>query len=456
MTPTEQAGTSSADHVEWWEKSACGSVDPATFQQSNTARAKQICGGCPVRPECLFEALELKATGVWGSLTERERRALPVLPEPRAEALEVLRGILADRDDQETEPPAQEEEPPAPAPAADAKGPGFRYAPKDRARIADMLRAGASYAEIREKTGMSGPSALRIRRRAGIEPSGNTGAQTPRTVAEALAETVVPYGEGHARWTGPMAGRMAVLYAERSRFNARHVLFERHYGRPPVGRVCSSCGVTDCMAGPHLSDQELRRTQPQPAEKPVTVQALKNLLTEIDTQGGPQAARDNRLHLTDPSDLESTTMTTTEPVEQPATSIAQNTAEITAETLPVSGLLKWGDEHPDTDIRDQAARAGALLAGLRMRYAADKELTALNDEASQLEKRLAELRARQAELAPAKKAKRKAGTVVRDYDSRTVRAWAEENGIECPATGRVPKAVVDAWRAATASQDAQP
>ena len=40
-------------------------------------RAKAICSGCPVRTECLAEALDNQVEwGVWGGLTERERRAI--------------------------------------------------------------------------------------------------------------------------------------------------------------------------------------------------------------------------------------------------------------------------------------------------------------------------------------------------------------------------------------------
>ena len=40
-------------------------------------RAKQMCAGCPVRTECLAEALDNQIEwGVWGGMTERERRAL--------------------------------------------------------------------------------------------------------------------------------------------------------------------------------------------------------------------------------------------------------------------------------------------------------------------------------------------------------------------------------------------
>ena len=40
-------------------------------------RAKLVCGGCPVRAECLAEALDNEMEwGVWGGMTERERRAI--------------------------------------------------------------------------------------------------------------------------------------------------------------------------------------------------------------------------------------------------------------------------------------------------------------------------------------------------------------------------------------------
>lgn len=40
------------------------------------ARAKTICASCTVRAECLTEALRSKERfGIWGGLTDRERRA---------------------------------------------------------------------------------------------------------------------------------------------------------------------------------------------------------------------------------------------------------------------------------------------------------------------------------------------------------------------------------------------
>ncbi|MGH3587074.1 MAG: WhiB family transcriptional regulator [Pseudonocardia sp.] len=115
------------------------------------------------------------------------------------------------------------------------------------------------------------------------------------------------------------------------------------------------------------------------------------------------------------------------------------------EALPVGQLLAWGDKYPDAAVQDQAARARLALEALRRRHAADSELTAIASEAEELEKRLQELRTREAELAPPK---RKAGRKTqRDYDAREVRAWAAENDVECPRKGQIPRRVLDAWRA---------
>jgi hypothetical protein len=175
----------------------------------------------------------------------------------------------------------------------------------------------------------------------------------------------------------------------------------------------------------------------------MTIGAFRRLLDEIDTQGGPEAARHNRLHLPD-------TQEGPDPMTQPVpqlTSIGTPELAIAAEPkpIPVAQLLKWGDEHPDPEVQDQAARARAALTGLRRRHAADEELAAIDSEEEQLAKRLAALQARKAELAPAK-AKKPRKPV--DYPAAEVRAWAKGQGIDCPATGRVPRAVVDAWRAA--------
>jgi WhiB family redox-sensing transcriptional regulator len=65
--------------IDWVARAACRKGDPdALFVQGAAQnRAKLVCMGCPVRTECLADALDHKVEfGVWGGMTERERRAL--------------------------------------------------------------------------------------------------------------------------------------------------------------------------------------------------------------------------------------------------------------------------------------------------------------------------------------------------------------------------------------------
>ena len=65
--------------MDWTTRAACRSNDPDELFVQGAAqnRAKQVCLGCPVRAECLADALDNRVEfGVWGGMTERERRAL--------------------------------------------------------------------------------------------------------------------------------------------------------------------------------------------------------------------------------------------------------------------------------------------------------------------------------------------------------------------------------------------
>jgi WhiB family redox-sensing transcriptional regulator len=64
---------------DWAAQGSCRSGDPDTLfvQGAEQNRAKAVCMGCPVRTECLADALDNRVEfGVWGGMTERERRAL--------------------------------------------------------------------------------------------------------------------------------------------------------------------------------------------------------------------------------------------------------------------------------------------------------------------------------------------------------------------------------------------
>lgn len=63
----------------WGGQASCRTSDPDELFVEGAAqgRAKAVCSGCVVRTECLAHALDHRIEfGVWGGMTERERRAL--------------------------------------------------------------------------------------------------------------------------------------------------------------------------------------------------------------------------------------------------------------------------------------------------------------------------------------------------------------------------------------------
>jgi WhiB family transcriptional regulator, redox-sensing transcriptional regulator len=68
----------------WGEQAACldmntelffpnGTTGPAVEQ---TVEAKAVCARCPVVAQCLAAALVMNEVGIWGGMTEQERRIL--------------------------------------------------------------------------------------------------------------------------------------------------------------------------------------------------------------------------------------------------------------------------------------------------------------------------------------------------------------------------------------------
>lgn len=64
---------------QWQDSALCAQVATDVFfpdRGDTTKEAKRICARCDVRPECLAHALEVGESGVWGGLSDRERRKL--------------------------------------------------------------------------------------------------------------------------------------------------------------------------------------------------------------------------------------------------------------------------------------------------------------------------------------------------------------------------------------------
>ena len=69
----------------WRSQAACRNTNPETFfpaaasgyvYERQLSEAKAVCAGCPVRAECLDEALQRIPDGIAGGLTPAERRRL--------------------------------------------------------------------------------------------------------------------------------------------------------------------------------------------------------------------------------------------------------------------------------------------------------------------------------------------------------------------------------------------
>ena len=82
--------------MDWVRRARCIGVDPDLFFPTGTTgpavaqaeSAKAVCAMCPVRVQCLEWALATgQDSGVWGGLSEDERRALRRARRERVAAL---------------------------------------------------------------------------------------------------------------------------------------------------------------------------------------------------------------------------------------------------------------------------------------------------------------------------------------------------------------------------------
>lgn len=64
--------------AEWVTQARCqGTADDLFVEGAQQRKARLVCRGCAVQSHCLAEALDNRIEwGVWGGMTERERRSL--------------------------------------------------------------------------------------------------------------------------------------------------------------------------------------------------------------------------------------------------------------------------------------------------------------------------------------------------------------------------------------------
>jgi hypothetical protein len=151
------------------------------------AAAKAVCAGCPVRPECLSEALARIPYGIAGGLTENERRRLRT-------------------HDIRTRPVPEQDGLPAEAAEVLADGPSRGWTSRQRAAIGRvLLAAGCPTPQVARACGVSDRTAHRwaATTRAGRQDPtpGQVSAITPTATARERRS-----GEGSTAATGPPSG----------------------------------------------------------------------------------------------------------------------------------------------------------------------------------------------------------------------------------------------------------
>ncbi|MFK0140662.1 WhiB family transcriptional regulator [Streptomyces murinus] len=183
-----------------------------TQTRADLEEAKALCLRCPVQETCMNWALNNReAYGLWGGLTEGERRR-------------ILRIRIADGDAE----PRKGGRPLAPCGTPSAYDRHIKLGePVDDACRGAHTRASA---EKRERV-----------------------KQKPGSLKELFkAHTRRLYG-GHLAWTGPTKPS----FQGRS-YNPKQVAFIIDRGREPVGRVLNDCAVRDCVLPAHVADDSER------------------------------------------------------------------------------------------------------------------------------------------------------------------------------------------------------
>lgn len=196
----------------WATSGLCAQSDPESFfpERGHAAEAaKKVCATCPVQELCLDYALvNGEQYGIWGGLSERERRLL------------------------------RSEKKPIPETG------GRNYSEVDA-----HIRAGElSDTEIARLCGLPNATVHTRRARLGLSPHSEQ-----RTPTELVAEMTTRVEDGHREWIGPAN----VILAGRN-FAPTRVAFLAGHGREPSGYVRAMCGRKGCVAPAHLADREIR------------------------------------------------------------------------------------------------------------------------------------------------------------------------------------------------------
>ncbi|MFK0124933.1 WhiB family transcriptional regulator [Streptomyces nigra] len=247
--------------TDWLATAPC-KTDPDVMFDTSTAgveKAKSICRTCPVIDRCLQWALDTgEEHGVWGGLSEQDRRTLK-RNAGRPISIDEFTGTHEPR-----------------RPVASFEESWDLYAKPDGEHI---LWTGPKVIYQSQSKTQTTPNRLSFYLDRGHWPEGDTkrmcpaeGCVHPKHLADRAERAANPPAPptqddyralldkhtealpgGHVRWTGP-----AKPFVGGRETTPGKVAFFAGRGRPAVGAVRATCGVSGCVEVSHLSDQEDR------------------------------------------------------------------------------------------------------------------------------------------------------------------------------------------------------
>jgi hypothetical protein len=111
----------------------------------------------------------------------------------------------------------------------------------------------------------------------------------------------------------------------------------------------------------------------------------------------------------------------------------------------LEALLRRADASEHVATRNAGEKVRTAVEDLRQRVKNEAAEKQVRDRIAALEKEMAAAQEQLREIRPSKATGRRPATTD-GPTPKEIRAWAAEQGIECPTRGRVPNTVTDAYR----------